>query len=138
MIPMNWKHIFHRRQSHTAEWTGFIERGVRIEGRLELAGTFRIDGEVKGTIVSEQSLILAENSKAEGTIEGNLISVSGRFDGIIRARGRVDIHAKGVVTGEIHTPCLVIEPGGVFDGECHMIGASPLGKTLTIPIRSAR
>lgn len=135
---MTWKRIFHRSKGPAAEWTGFIERGVRIEGRLELAGTFRIDGEVKGTVVSEHSLILAENAKAEGTIEGNLVSISGRFDGIIHARGRVEIHAKGVVTGEIHTPCLVIEPGGVFDGECHMVGASPSGKTLTIPIRSAR
>ena len=47
----------------------------------------------------------------------------------------MEIQAKGVVTGEIHAPCLVIEPGGIFDGRCHMLAASESTKPLTIPIR---
>ena len=49
-----------------------------------------------------------------------------------------EIQAKGTVTGEIHTPCLVIEPGGIFDGQCHMLAASEASKPLTIPIRAAQ
>ena len=119
-------------------WTGFIEKGVRFEGKLEVTGIFRIDGELKGTVISEQSLVLGENARVEGQIEGNLVLISGRFDGTIFAKAKVEIQAKAVVTGEIYSPCLVIQPGGVFDGTCHMIASTPVSKTLSIPIRSAQ
>src|SRR5467141_4799970 len=119
------------------EWTGFIDQGVTMEGTLQVTGTFRVDGNVKGNIISEQSLILGENAKVEGQIEGNHVVIAGRCDGVIFAKGRVEIHPKGVVTGEIHSPCLVIEPGGIFDGRCHMLASSESAKPLTIPIRAA-
>ena len=133
---MAWKWSDRKRQQ-SQEWTGFLDQGVRLEGTLELTGTFRLDGEVKGNIMSEQTLILGESAKVEGQIEGNHVAISGRFDGVIFAKGRVEIQAKGVVTGEIHSPCLVIEPGGIFDGRCHMLTSSETTKPLTIPIRAA-
>jgi len=126
-----------RKKQQTQDWTGFLDKGVRLEGTLELAGTFRLDGEVKGNVISEQTLILGESAKVEGQIEGNHVVISGRFDGVIFAKGRVEIQPKGVVTGEIHSPCLVIEPGGIFDGRCHMLTSSETAKPLTIPIRAA-
>ncbi len=127
--------MFGKGNHHQNEWTGFIEEGVRLEGKLELRGTFRINGQVKGTIISEEALILGEGAKVEGQIEGDYVSIAGKYDGVIFAKNRVEIHSKGVVTGEIHTPCLVIEPGGVFDGQCHMLAESS-ARTVTIPIRS--
>ncbi len=124
-------------QEDPGDWTGFLEKGVKLEGKLELVGTFRIDAEMKGTLISQHSLILGENARIEGQIEGNHVVVGGRFDGVIFAKGRVEIRPKGVVTGEIHTPCLLIEPGGIFDGQCHMLASAETSKTLTIPIRGA-
>ena len=118
------------------EWTGFIDQGVTLEGTLQLTGTFRIDGNVKGNIISEQTVILGDSAKVEGQIEGNRVVISGRFDGVIFAKGRVEIQAKGVVTGEVHSPCMVIDPGGIFDGRCHMLASSDSAATVTIPIRA--
>jgi cytoskeletal protein CcmA (bactofilin family) len=129
--------FLHRHSRDSENWTGFIDQGVKVEGRLELAGIFRIDGVVKGTILSERTLILGENSKVEGQIEGNAVSIEGHFEGTIVAKGRVEIHDKAVVTGEIHTPCLVLQPGAVFDGTCHMLSTAAASKTITIPIRSS-
>jgi cytoskeletal protein CcmA (bactofilin family) len=123
-------------QGEAGEWIGFLDKGVKLEGTLELSGTFRIDATVKGNIISGQSLILGENAKVEGQIEGNHIVVGGRFDGVILAKARVEIQAKGVVTGEIHSPCLVIEAGGIFDGRCHMLASSESTQSVTIPIRA--
>jgi cytoskeletal protein CcmA (bactofilin family) len=109
-----------------------------MEGTLQVTGTFRVDGNVKGNIISEQTLILGENAKVEGQIEGNRVVIAGRYDGVIFAKGRVEIQAKGVVTGEVHSPCLVIDPGGIFDGRCHMLASSDTstGASVTIPIRA--
>ena len=134
---MAWKWPRSSKNGITEEWTGFIDQGVSLEGTLTVTGTFRVDGHVKGNIISEQTIVLGENAKVEGQIEGNRVVIAGRFDGVIFAKGRVEIQAKGVVTGEIHTPCLVIEPGGIFDGQCHMLAASESTKPLTIPIRAS-
>lgn len=123
--------------SNSEQWTGFIDQGVTLEGTLTVTGTFRIDGNIKGNIISEQTVILGEGAKVEGQIEGNRVVISGRFDGVIFAKGRVEIEAKGVVTGEVHSPCMVIDPGGIFDGRCHMLASSDAASGVTIPIRAA-
>jgi cytoskeletal protein CcmA (bactofilin family) len=133
---MAWKWASAAKNGASEEWTGFIDQGVMLEGTLTVKGTFRVDGNVKGNIISDQTIILGEGAKVEGQIEGNRVVISGRFDGVIFAKGRVEIEAKGVVTGEVHSPCLVIDPGGIFDGRCHMLGSSEAASTVTIPIRA--
>lgn len=102
------------------EWIGFLDRGVKLEGTLELAGTFRVDGELKGAVHCKERLIVGENGRLEGEIEATLVSVSGKIKGTVRGTNRVEILPSGAVEGEIHTPCLVIEAGGVLEGRCHM------------------
>jgi cytoskeletal protein CcmA (bactofilin family) len=128
---------FDRKRQDPSEWTGFLEQGVKVEGKLEASGTFRIDSAMKGTLNSDETLVLGEHASVEGNINGNCVIIAGRFDGVIRARGRVEIQPNAIVTGEIHSPCLVIEPGAVFDGQCHMLAPSEAAKPVTIPIRSA-
>jgi cytoskeletal protein CcmA (bactofilin family) len=131
---MGW---FDRKRNDSGEWTGFLEKGVKVDGKLECTGTFRVDSIFKGALVSDEMLVLGANATVEGEILGNYVIIAGRFDGIIKARGKVEIQTKAIVTGEIHTPCLIIEPGALFDGKCHMLSATQASKTVTIPIRSA-
>lgn len=133
---MAWKWPGSSSESGSEQWTGFIDQGVTVEGTLQVSGTFRVDGNVKGNIISEQTVILGENAKVEGQIEGNRVVIAGRFDGVIFAKGRVEIQAKGVVTGEVHAPCMVIDPGGIFDGHCHMLASSDSTASMAIPIRA--
>ena len=129
----NW---LDRKKQGAGEWTGFLEQGVRVEGTLQVDGTFRIDSTMKGTIVSRDTLILGEHAMVEGEIIGNAVVISGRFAGKISAQSRVDIRASAVVTGDIQTPCLVVEQTAVFDGLCLMPAASDQVAPITIPIRS--
>jgi cytoskeletal protein CcmA (bactofilin family) len=132
---MVWKRS---KRNTGGDWTGFLDKPVRFEGTIEVPGTFRLEAEVKGTIISSGSLTLGEGARVEGQIEGNHVVVSGRFDGVIFAKGRVEILPKGIVTGEIHSPCVVIEAGGIFDGVCHMLAANASQKPITIPIRAVQ
>ncbi len=135
---MAWGSKGREKSQESSEFTGFLDKHVRLEGTLEASGVLRLDAQMKGNILSSHSLILGEGARIEGQIEGNHVAIAGKFDGVIFAKGRVEIQPKGVVTGEIHTPCLVIEPGGIFDGQCHMLTASETAKPLTIPIRPAQ
>ncbi len=132
---MAWKMGGKNDAVEAGDWTGFLDKGVKFEGTLEVSGTFRIDCQMKGTLIGQQSILIGENAQIEGEIEGNHVVVGGRFDGTIKAKGRVEIQPKGIVTGEVHTPCLVIEAGGILDGRCHMTKATESEKAVTIPLR---
>ena len=135
---MAWRWLSSNRGDH-GDWTGFLEKSARLEGRLECTGTFRIDSTIKGTLVSDGTFILAKNAMVDGEITAKRVVVAGRFSGTIQATGSVEIQTEAIVTADIHTPSLVIEPGAVFDGQCHMFPAAapePL-KLVTIAVRSA-
>jgi len=132
---MGWGWASHRDRK-SVEWTGFLERGVKVEGRLETTGTFRIDSQMKGHLFSEDTLIIGEHAVVEGQITGNEIFVAGRCDGIIRAKARLELQRKAIVTGEVHTSCLVIDSGAVFDGQC-FLSPSPESSPIVIPVRFA-
>jgi cytoskeletal protein CcmA (bactofilin family) len=125
-----------RKKGEASEWSGFLEQGVRLEGKLEADGTLRIDSEMKGTLVSRDTLILGEHAVVDGDINGNVVLIAGRFSGKIQARARVEVQSGAIVTGEVQTPCLLIEPGGVFEGQCLMPIALHDALPLAIPIRS--
>jgi cytoskeletal protein CcmA (bactofilin family) len=91
---------------------------------------------VKGTLTSRDTLILGEHAFVDGEIVGNAVLIAGRFTGKIQARGRVEIQASAVVTGDIRTPCLMIEAGGVFDGQCLLAAGDEEAVPMVIPIRS--
>lgn len=131
---MAWKRS-RRSVSESSDWSGFLDKTVRLEGTLECSGTFRLDSQIKGTLISAHTLVLGEGAQVEGQIEGNHVVISGRFSGVIFAKGRVEINSGGIVTGEVHTPCLVIDAGGIFDGQCHMLASAETAKPVTIPIR---
>ena len=133
-MALGW---FDRKHHGPAEWTGFLEQGVKVDGRLEATGTFRIDSAMKGTLVSDDTLVLGEHAVVEGEIQGNSVIIAGRFDGTIRAKGRVEIEPNAIVTGEVHTPCLIMNPGAIFDGHCHMLAPTEAAKPIEISIRSA-
>jgi len=102
------------------EWIGFLDRGVKLEGTLELTGTFRVDGEVKGTVRCKETLIVGENGHVDGEIEGSVVTISGKVQGTVKGSQRVEILPSGSIEGEVQTSCLVIEAGGVLDGRCQM------------------
>jgi cytoskeletal protein CcmA (bactofilin family) len=135
---MAWRWLSANRGEHS-EWTGFLEKGSRLEGRLECSGTFRIDSTIKGTLVSDGTLILGKHALVEGEITGNRVVIGGRFSGTIEAKTAVEIQTDAIVAAEIHTPSLVIEPGAVFDGQCHMVPAAAVDPAveIRIAIRSA-
>jgi cytoskeletal protein CcmA (bactofilin family) len=129
--------IFDQKAQDSGEWSGFLEKGVKLEGKLESPGTLRLDSEVNGAIICDGSLILGENCRARGELAGNSVLIAGQFEGTVRARRNVEIRDKAVVAGDIEAPNILIEPGAIFEGRCHILTARDADKPIIIPIRSA-
>jgi cytoskeletal protein CcmA (bactofilin family) len=115
------------------EMVGLIEPGIELEGRFKFtAGMIRLNAHFKGEIQSEGSVVVADQGEVEAEIHARHVSVAGKVKGAIHASERMEIREHGVVLGDIYTPCLVIDPGGFFDGQCHMpTPADPLKQSTT-------
>ena len=113
------------------EVVGLIEPGIELEGKLKFtSGMVRLNAHFKGEVQSQGSVVVADQGEVEAEIHARHVSVAGKVKGVIHASERMEIHEHGVVLGDIYTPCLVIDPGGFFDGQCHMpTPADPLKQT---------
>ncbi|MCB0403202.1 MAG: polymer-forming cytoskeletal protein [Bdellovibrionales bacterium] len=107
------------------EITVVLQKGSRLEGRLQFEGTARIDGEFKGEIFTPDILLLGDEAQVSGQIEADVVVISGKFTGDIFATHRVEIQAPAVVKGTIKTAVLQVEEGAVFDGQTKMLGPLP-------------
>jgi cytoskeletal protein CcmA (bactofilin family) len=109
------------------DWVGWLEPGVEVEGRIKVtSGLLRINTHIKGEILSEGTVIVHDQGEVDGEVRTRIVSVTGKIKGAIRASERLEIKEHGVVLGDIYTPCLVIDPGGFFDGQCHMPTPEPV------------
>jgi len=95
---------------------GFLDSGARFEGTLTFDDVFRIDGQFRGTVVSESELVVGDRAVIEGEIRVGRLAVSGTIRGVIHARERVEVHAGARIYAEIHAPSLVVEEGAILQG----------------------
>ncbi len=104
------------------EIRAFLGEGTQFKGVLSFAGAVRVDGQLEGEIVGDEVLIIGEPGQVTAEIEVGTLVVSGRVQGTITARYRVELLRPSRVTGTIRTPCLVVAEGAVFNGNCEMAG----------------
>ncbi len=95
---------------------GFIDKGARVEGNITFDDVFRIDGELKGSIISANELIVGDSATIEGEIRVGRLSISGTFRGVAHASERMEIHTGARIFAELHTPSLVVEEGATIQG----------------------
>ena len=102
---------------------GFMDVGTEFEGELRFRDTFRVDGRIKGKIVSDNTLIVGESGNVEAEVDCGVVSIRGSVSGRIHGRQRIELLAGARVHGTLISPKLVIEEGALFEGNCDMSAA---------------
>jgi cytoskeletal protein CcmA (bactofilin family) len=110
------------------EINAFLGAGTVYQGRLSFQGAVRIDGSFSGEVLSEGSLIVGKDAEIEGVLNVGDLLLSGRFTGEVQAKRRVTIHKTGVLQGAVYAPALVMEEGGLLDGQVIMQGSPPVAE----------
>jgi cytoskeletal protein CcmA (bactofilin family) len=100
--------------------SAFLGKGAEYEGKLTFHGTVRIDGHFRGEISANGTLIVGESAMVEADIHVPHIIISGEIHGNIIADNRIEIDPVGKAFGDIQAPSLVINEGGIFEGNCRM------------------
>ncbi|SME88183.1 bactofilin family protein [Pseudobacteriovorax antillogorgiicola] len=101
-----------------------LTSGCHFAGKMFCRGSTRVGGKVEGEIISEGLLILEEEAVVNANINCDEIVLQGRITGIIRAKTRVEMSRTCTFSGDVITPCLVIEEGAQFSGRSTMDGAN--------------
>jgi cytoskeletal protein CcmA (bactofilin family) len=99
---------------------GFLDEGTEFTGELRFRHALRVDGRVKGKVVSDNLLIIGETGQVDAEIDCGVVSIRGRVSGTVRGRQRIELLAGCRVLATLESPKLVIEDGAFFQGECRM------------------
>ncbi len=97
-----------------------IGNGTDIIGDITSNGDLRIDGSLKGTIKSSGKVVVGSTGRVEGEIICQNADLSGEVKAHLKVNELLSLKANAVVTGDIITNKLAIEPGAVFTGACTM------------------
>lgn len=97
-----------------------IGNGTEITGDIISNGDIRIDGNLKGTIRSSGKVVIGATGRIEGEIICQNADISGEVKAHLKVNELLSLKANAVVSGDIITNKLAIEPGAVFTGACSM------------------
>ncbi len=101
-----------------------IGSGTSITGDINSNGDLRIDGMVKGNIVSKAKLVLGPNGKIEGDIHAQNADIQGNVKGRVTVGEILFLKSTALIQGDITTNKLIVESGAEFNGTCVMKSAS--------------
>ena len=117
-------------KKNDAEIKAYMGEDTVFNGLLNYSGTVRIDGKFEGQVITEDTLIIGETGHLMAEISAGTVICMGYVEGTVMASQKIEIHSTSKVVGNIKSPALNIELGGVFDGTCDMTGK----ETKIIPL----
>jgi cytoskeletal protein CcmA (bactofilin family) len=119
-----------------------IGEGTTVEGNVIFSGGLRVDGRVKGNVLTadEQpsTLVLSERARVEGEIRVSHAVINGTVVGPVFGGEYVELQAKSNVTGDVHYRTLEIQLGAVVQGRLVHQEESPAHKPMAVkPLSSS-
>jgi cytoskeletal protein CcmA (bactofilin family) len=97
-----------------------IGTGTRIEGRMVVNKSIRLDGTIEGSIESSSetqvTVAIGHTGLVHGDVRAHRVLVNGQVDGNIYAREKCELHETSKVKGDIHYGLLGIEHGAEILG----------------------
>jgi cytoskeletal protein CcmA (bactofilin family) len=103
------------------EVRAFLGKGAEFTGKLMFNGSVRIDGDFKGDIFGNGTLVIGEGAEVEADIHVDTVLVSGEVRGQLDVKKTLKIYSPGKLIGDVNTPAFSVEEGAFFEGTCHMI-----------------
>ena len=124
-----WKEKTDMKKNDT-QFKAYMGEDTVFNGSLNFDGTVRIDGKFEGQVTTEDTLIIGETGHLTAEISAGTVICMGYVEGTVMASQKIEIHSTSKVVGNIKSPALYIELGGVLDGTCDMTGK----ETKIIPL----
>jgi cytoskeletal protein CcmA (bactofilin family) len=111
-----------KKQKDDTQIKAYMGEDTVFNGSLNFEGTVRIDGKFEGQVITEDTLIVGETGYLKAEISAGIVVCMGRVEGTVVASKKIEIHSTSIVVGNVKSPAIYIELGGVLDGNCEMTG----------------
>jgi cytoskeletal protein CcmA (bactofilin family) len=98
----------------------FLGPGTSFEGKISFAGSVSIDGNFRGEIRADGTLVVGETGVVQAKIDVQRLLVRGAVSGEVAAKERVDLVRRGSLEGSVTTPRLRIEEGARLEARVTM------------------
>ncbi len=102
--------------------TSILAQGCKFDGKVQVKGAFRIEGEFSGNIETPENLIIGKTGVVRAEIKVKNAIIAGQVFGNIQAENKIELQSGSHVEGDIRTKRLVIDEGVFFEGNCSMGG----------------
>ncbi len=99
-----------------------LGEGAEFEGKLTFKGTVRIDARFRGSIETDDVLIVGEHARIDADISCGTVMIHGEVNGNVRAKTGVELRHTARVRGDLDTPSLSLEKGAFLQGAVRMQG----------------
>jgi cytoskeletal protein CcmA (bactofilin family) len=98
-----------------------IGNGTVIEGNIKTEGDIRVDGKIKGNVISKGRLVLG----VTGEVIGDISCINGSFEGMVRGNVQVTellkITSTANLDGNIFIKKLIVEEGAIIQSKVTMV-----------------
>jgi len=100
--------------------TSIIAQGCKFDGKIDVRGTLRIEGEFRGSIGLPESLVIGKTGVVHANCTVKNAIIGGQLFGNVTAENKIELQSGSHVEGDIKTKRLVIDEGVFFEGNCSM------------------
>jgi cytoskeletal protein CcmA (bactofilin family) len=97
-----------------------LGEGAEFEGKLTFRGTVRIDARFKGSIITDDVLVVGEHARIDADITCGTVIVHGEVNGNVQAKSGVELLRTARVHGDVETPSVRLDKGAYLNGAVKM------------------
>jgi cytoskeletal protein CcmA (bactofilin family) len=94
-----------------------VGQGIKLKGEISACDRLIVEGHVEVTLNDTRTVEIKPSGRFIGSCEVEQAEISGTYEGDLTVRGRLSVHASGIVTGNIHYGEIELERGGRIAGE---------------------
>lgn len=92
--------------------------GNILHGNLYLSTPLRIDGIIKGDILTQSRLHISYSGRVEGKIQAKNMEIGGHFSGRLYVEEKLVLRSGAVVSAEVRAFSMEVEDGAFYIGNC--------------------
>lgn len=97
-----------------------VGEGTIVKGDIKAEGILRVEGKIEGNIECIKDFILAESGQVDAKLKAENAIIAGKYNGDMNINGNLEIKSTGRVIGDVNINGLIVEDGGMLDGNCNM------------------
>ena len=109
------------------EYPTILGPDAKFKGDLSFDSAAKVIGCVEGSINGKGKLLIANGSTCKANVKANEVAIEGFVEGNVEATERVEIRAKGRISGDVVASRMTMGDGASIDGHVRIGFDAPSG-----------